>query len=578
MGNSFDPLGDAKSVLDIFTKTTKATRAATRIFDAERARREVEDELGTEVAEAVVAAIKSGRNPNAIIERARKEKAAREERERLVREPPDIYGAARWARPDDIAGLLKGREAFDNPRSILLGSMEPDELGNQPGFIHWDGDGHLMTAAYSRQGKAITTIVPNLLRYRGSAIVLDPKGELYEMTSKWRAENVGPVYRLAPFCDRKGDRASWASHGFNPLTQVKLQSDARDLAAQLFPRDPNSSDFFMDDALSIVTATIRYVQEEAPAHRRTLAEVRKLLSLAPHDFIAFVSEGLATSRLEAVREAAHAVMGKHPARSLPTLRDTLNAKLALWGDEELAASLRRDDVDFESLKDSPATVYVEMPFHLMQSYSPWVRVVFLSALKAMLSNRTVPEIPVLFLLDEFLQLGPFAEMRDAIRSHAGAGVRLWFFLQDVPTLEAFYPNKGWGTFMTCAVKQFFGVNDMETARLLSENCGDRTHGYLTTSGSGNVSAQQGDMFGEGGGAGVGVSTSESVSFIQRPLLSPYEAKELLQNWQGDGWRHQVLFASTPHPIRGRLATWDKSPSCAGRVGAFRLSDSETRGA
>ena len=37
--------------------------------------------------------------------------------------------------------------------------------GSPDGFIHWDGDGHLMTVAPTRTGKARTTIIPNLLRY-----------------------------------------------------------------------------------------------------------------------------------------------------------------------------------------------------------------------------------------------------------------------------------------------------------------------------------------------------------------------------------------------------------------------------
>ncbi|WP_247565243.1 type IV secretory system conjugative DNA transfer family protein [Bradyrhizobium sp. 151] len=60
------------------------------------------------------------------------------------------------------------------------------------------------------------TLAPT--RYRGSAVVLDPKGELYDATSAWRAANVGPVYRIAPF-DKEGDRKTqgYPRHGFNPL-------------------------------------------------------------------------------------------------------------------------------------------------------------------------------------------------------------------------------------------------------------------------------------------------------------------------------------------------------------------------
>jgi type IV secretion system protein VirD4 len=94
--------------------------------------------------------------------------------------------------------------------------------------VHWDGDGHLLTLAPTRSGKSVTTIIPNLLRHRGSAVVLDPKGELYEATSAWRAANVGPVNRIASFDDGSDPKTSnFPKHGFNPLARIRSQHHAR---------------------------------------------------------------------------------------------------------------------------------------------------------------------------------------------------------------------------------------------------------------------------------------------------------------------------------------------------------------
>ena len=54
----------------------------------------------------------------------------------------------------------------------------------------------------------------------------------------------------------------------------------------------------------------------------------------------------------------------------------------------------------------------------------------------------------------------------AIRTHASAGVRLWFFLQDMGTLEEHYPGTAWHAFLNTSVKQFFGVDDPFTADLV----------------------------------------------------------------------------------------------------------------
>ena len=67
--------------------------AVDRFDDA--ARRRVEEVYGPEVADAVEAAVRSGRDPDPIIERARRDLASSEERERQrarVRGQPGLRG------------------------------------------------------------------------------------------------------------------------------------------------------------------------------------------------------------------------------------------------------------------------------------------------------------------------------------------------------------------------------------------------------------------------------------------------------------------------------------------------------
>ena len=52
----------------------------------------------------------------------------------------------------------------------------PDRERSTP--CNWAGESHLLTVAPTRTGKATMQIIPNLLHYKGSAVVLDPKGEL----------------------------------------------------------------------------------------------------------------------------------------------------------------------------------------------------------------------------------------------------------------------------------------------------------------------------------------------------------------------------------------------------------------
>lgn len=563
-GFKFDPVGD---FLDTWKTMEVGAKIGTRLGRNWRASREkaaLEAEYGVEVAEAVANAIRNGKDPRPILERAKQKKAQKAEREALLASPPPIHGSGAWATAADIASFLKDRDAFDTPSSILLGAFGGD--GGAPlQFVHWDDDGHLLTVAPTRSGKAVTSIIPNLLRYRGSAIVIDPKGELYEATSKWRRANVGPVYRLAPFDDGSNPAtARYPRHGFNPLTRVRVQSDARALAELMFPRDPRSPEFFAEDAVAFVTATILFLLDEAPPERRNMALVRKLVS-QPVAAFRDLARRMAQSRITAVAEAADNVLGKS-ATGLSNLRDSLHTKLSLWSDMAIQENGKRHDFDFEALKETPATVYLQVPFDLMTPYGPWLRVILKSALDAMTRNPAIPRIPVLFVLDEFLALGPFPEFKNAIRTHAGAGVRLWFFLQDMGSLEEMYPHNAWRPFLNCSVKQFFGVDDPYTGELVGKYLGTTTVAYRSLSSSGNVSAGSGK---DGDGStNVSFQEGETVQFVGRPLLTPDEVMALLSSWKGDGWRWGVVHLRGARPIQARLVAYQTSPSCTGRVGAY----------
>jgi type IV secretion system protein VirD4 len=542
---------------------------AGRHWKASRVRKQIEDQYDAETAEAVAVAIVSGRNPKPILERAERRKAECAEREKLLANPPPLHGSAAWASANDLSRFLKDRDGFDTPSSVLLGTFLEDGAQDPAGFVHWDGDGHLLTLAPTRAGKSVTTIIPNLLRYQGSAVVLDPKGELYEATSAWRASNVGPVYRIVPFDDGSDPATQdFPKHGFNPLARIRSQHQARGLAQLMFPRDPNGQEFFNDDAVSFLTALILYILDSAPEHRRNLGTVREATA-APLDRFMQVAHLMAASRLPSVRDAANNAIGKSKDRGLPNLRDTLHSKLSLWSDPALLAVTDRNDVDFGALKDRKATVYITVPLTLTETYAPFVKVLLKAALDAMIDNAAKPDIPVLFVLDEFLSLGPFADFRNAIRTHASAGVRLWFFLQDMGTLEEHYPGTAWHAFLNTSVKQFFGIDDPFTAELVGRYLGNQTVAYRSTQTGGNVSAQMGNWL-EDGSAGVSLSTGESIQFLGRPLMTPDEVMALLSDWHANGVRTGIVHIRGPRAFKVQLVPHDKSATCRARLGAFQV--------
>src|SRR6056297_38554 len=88
----------------------------------------------------------------------------------------------------------------------------PSNPNAKPEPIADAGVGHLMTIAPTGAGRGSSVIIPTLLSYPGPVIVIDPKGENYQVTARRRIEMGQQVYKLDPF-----DVTGGGSHCLNLL-------------------------------------------------------------------------------------------------------------------------------------------------------------------------------------------------------------------------------------------------------------------------------------------------------------------------------------------------------------------------
>ncbi|MBO9457376.1 type IV secretory system conjugative DNA transfer family protein, partial [Paracoccus sp. R12_2] len=89
--------------------------------------------------------------------------------------------------------------------------------------------------------------------------------------------------------------------------------------------------------------------------------------------------------------------------------------------------------------------------------------------------RPVPApAPALFLLDEFAALGRLEAVERGMGLMAGYGIQLWPILQDLSQLRDLYGARASTFLANAAVQQVFGVNDLDTAKWLSESIGKET--------------------------------------------------------------------------------------------------------
>lgn len=342
-------------------------------------------------------------------------------------------------------------------------------LGKYKGhLLRYDKPGHLVTFAKTRGGKGVSCVIPNLLSYTGAVFCMDIKGENHAITAR-RRRDFGPVYLLAPFDDQ--------SHHYNPLDFVRPGADEIDDASLIatlivVPSGPGGEDAFWDkEARALMTGLILYVVRHMPREKRTLAELRHLLTLPPDEFDTLL-DTMAASPHWWIKRAAGAFRQKADKERSGVI-STAQSHTKVFDSPRLARVTSDSDFQLEDLKHQVMSLFVSIPPHQLAVYRPWLRLMVGLTEAAMTRNPMQPEVPVLFLLDEFPSLGKMPV--NGFAYLAGYGVRLWVFSQSMGQLEAAYGQQTQTILSNCAVTQSWSVApaDIKTAEALSRTLGKR---------------------------------------------------------------------------------------------------------
>lgn len=421
--------------------------------------------------------------------------------------PSRSHGSAHWG----------SGAALHCERGLLLGR-------HRGTLLRLTGEGHILTVAPTRSGKGVSCVIPNLLDHPGSALVTDPKGENYAVTSRWREELGQAVYAFDPFGVVGG------SASYNPLDLVDTSSpdavdDARMLADMLVLPEGREGDqaFWNEEARAVLGGLILHVASSAPPELRSLSHVRTLLTLPPDPFRHLLDE---MSRSEAVgglvaRSAARILQKAERERS--GVISTAQSHTHFLDSPRMAAVLRRSSVDLRTLKRERATVYLVVPAERLDSYARWLRVMIACGLLAIARTPGQPDERVLFLLDEFAHLRRMHPVQRDIGLAGGYGVTFWLVIQDLAQLRSTYPDT-WPTFLANVdVLQAFGTNDWDTAEYLSKMTGETTVAVVSDNESAGLSRGRHPQRQHG----VAVTRSET----GRRLLLPDEVRRLSRDRQ-----------------------------------------------
>jgi type IV secretion system protein VirD4 len=447
----------------------------------------------------------------------------------------DSHGSAYWG----------SGEALHRDTGRLLGRQGPRLLRHA-------GEGHILTVAPTRSGKGVSCVIPNLLDHSGAVLVTDPKGENYAVTARWRREIGQEVFAFDPFGIATGE---YGSATYNPLDLIDPASpeavdDARMLADMVVLPEGREGEqaFWNEEARGVLTGLILHVAANAPRENRTLSHVRTLLTLAPAQFAELLAEMQASVAADGLVSRAAARILQKAEKERSGVISTAQSHTHFLDSPRMARVLGTSSADLSVLKRQAASVYLILPTDRLDAYVRWLRVMIACSLLAAARERGQPKERVLFLLDEFANLGRMGPVQRDISLAGAYGTSFWILLQDLSQLKGTYPDR-WETFLANAdVLQAFGINDWETAEYLSKMTGEATILVESENVSAGVS--------HGRSAARQQSAAQTTSEKGRRLLMPDEVRRL-------GRDRELLFVRGSAPVLATKLDYLRDPEYLG---------------
>jgi len=430
---------------------------------------------------------------------------------------------------DMAAPPTKGRGGEEGSSGVLLARHQGGLIELRPGFDGRSEMGHFLVCGPSRSGKGLH-LTSNLLRWGGSAIVLDIKGELYRLTAEKRRALGNEVLVLDP--SGRGDR-------YDPFGELSYSPEALRSAVNIVmePEKGRESIFAERAADALYAAVLAARKEGAPA----LAYVDELMAEGPR---AFVERLDALGDVE-IRRALVRFLGDRPEdmeprdyrtdRFLSSTWSTMTTRLGPLLSDGVLRTTGGSDFVAADLVERPTTLYLMFGEAELRYTSKLFQLITLSILTGLIRRGDLePEgggVPLLVCFDEAGRT-PIPRLDDLVSTIAGRGMGALVYVQDLGQLDGAYGRERAQTIRgNCHTQLYYRPTDQDTAAHVSRL-------------SGLTSVEEVRMSRDWGG----YDDRQSVGMRQRELITADEVR---------GMEHDevIVFAGAKPPIRARRLEW-----------------------
>lgn len=410
---------------------------------------------------------------------------------------------------------------------------------------------HFVTIATTGGYKTSGALIPNLCIHEGSALIIDPKGELARITARRRGYGGGgvrgmkqPTFVMDPFGVARGFQTA-SYNVFDEMERIAQSSPDRPvtyagtLAQALIPATNQRDPYWDSAARTLVTGLLLYVLQ-GPKEQRNLVRFRTLLMEGDtenykrlgadadrrgdaFDTLMVMMQNCPEGPYRHVIVGAASSLSKMGSNQKGGVLTTAMEHTSFLDIPEFRKTMMKSDFLLEDLKNDFVSVYLCLPINALNGVPRnWLRMFVTLTLEMMTRVAKAPEPPLLLAMDEFPSLGPFDGLPSAAATLRSYGCRLWMIGQDIEQFERVYPDS-WGTLIGNAEAiQFMGVTHPPTVAFIAERLAQ------------HVVVTQQDM-GDG-------KTRDFVS--ERPLRDPDQVARMLAKES----KNQIVWYGSKRPM------------------------------
>ncbi|MGR4875266.1 type IV secretory system conjugative DNA transfer family protein [Pseudoxanthomonas sp. LARHCG66] len=441
-----------------------------------------------------------------------------------LRSHRNLHGRARFAGMVDVArkGFLGSRDD-----GIVVGQLNGK-------LLRLPGQQFVILAAPTRSGKGVGVVIPNLLDYRESAVVLDIKQENFDLTSGWRQSIGHEVYLFNPFAE---DRRT---HRWNPMTYVSPDpafrvSDLQSIAAMLYPDADDKDKFWVSQARNAFLAFSLYLFEryerDRSAEKPTLGAVLRVASGDGGELKPYLQKLVQAPFLSSHAQTAFAGLLSQADVTFASIIGSFREPLNPWLNPVLDAATSADDFRLDDVRRRRMTIYVGIQPNKLAESRLIVNLFFSQLInvntKVLPQNDASLKHQCLLLMDEFTAIGRVDIIAKAVAYMAGYNLRLLPIIQSMAQLDAVYGKEVSRTIITNhALQIIYAPREQQDANDYSEMLG-----YTTIRRRARTRSH-----------GQGRNVSDNEVLEKRALMLPQELKAMGPE------KEIVLYEGLAHPI------------------------------